>query len=134
MLEVYSVGVEVAAGAAIPLNTVVLGGRGCSAERVVGTSTIQFVKAGVYPVHVDVSAIATVAGDIAVQLYKNGIAQPQAIQQETAADTTSRHALSFDTLVQAAKSCECQCSNPTNVAIVNASENPVTFDIHVTIP
>lgn len=82
----------------------------------------------------DVSAIATVAGDIAVQLYKNGIAQPQAIQQETAADTTSRHALSFDTLVQAVKACDCQCQNPTNVTIVNASENPVTFDIHVTIP
>ena len=44
------------------------------------------------------------------------------------------NALSFDTLVQAAKSCECQCSNPTNVTIVNASEDPVTFDIHVMIP
>ena len=130
MLEVYSKGVVVAPGAAIPLNTVAVD-VGCN-EKLVGASTIQFSKCGTYRVTVDCSAVAGAAGDIVIQLYKDGVPQSQAIQTETAADTTSAHAMSFDTFVQVPHK-NCPCMGTTDITIVNAGEESVTFDVNVTV-
>lgn len=113
MLEAYSLNIDVAANTAIPFQNVSLK-KGCTAE-LSGTNTITLNKCGVYMVAVD--ATASVATTI--QLYKDGIAQPQAQSTGTA--------LSFVTLVQVPEnnSC-CPCSSGTTLQIIN--ETAATYD------
>lgn len=133
MLEVYSNNVIVVADEPIPLNNVALY-KGTSAQ-LLGASTIQFNKCGVYEVTVSFSATATTAGDISVQLRKNGILQPQAISTITAADATSIHSSSFTTLVQVSENNSpcCACSTPTRVEIVNVGVGATLNNIDVTV-
>lgn len=132
MLEVYSKNVTVAPNSAIPLNTIAFV-RGC-AEKLSGAATIQFLRSGAYSVKVTCSAVASAAGDISIQLYKNGVAQPQAAQTVTAADTTSSYSLSLDTIVSVSQNgCKCCGNDSTNVTIVNTSDADVIFDIDVVV-
>lgn len=69
---------------------------------------------------------------VSVQLYKNGVAQPQAVSSATGAvgDTV---ALSFDTLVQVAENNTCRCcDSPTLVQVLNVGGD-ATFDINVVV-
>lgn len=108
MLEIYSTNVAVAADTAIPFQNVSLQ-KGCTAE-LSGTSTIKLNKCGVYMVSVDASAEASTT----IQLYKNGVAQPQA--QSTGVSP------SFVTLVQVSdnNSC-CPCATPVSLQVVNTT-------------
>ena len=72
MIQAYSLNVTVPANTSIPFNNVTLQ-KGCTAI-LNGDSTIQFNKCGIYMVEVDASS-ATAS---TIQLYKNGVAQPQA--------------------------------------------------------
>ena len=112
MLEIYSTDVDVAANSAIPFQNVSLK-KGCTAE-LSGASTINLNKCGVYMVAVDAVASASTT----IQLYKNGVAQPQAQSTGTA--------LGFVTLVQVAEnnSC-CPCASGVSLQIVN--ETAATF-------
>lgn len=119
MIEIYSKNVEVAANAAIPLNVTAVN-KGTSIVNN-GAATLQFNKCGLYKVSVSASGIAGEAGDITIQLYKNGVAQAPAVATETAADTTSTHNLSFTTIVQVgANNTNCPCSSPTLVTVINS--------------
>lgn len=106
MLEVYSENVTVAENEAIPFNNVSLK-KGCTAE-LSGTSTIQLNKCGVYMISVDASATESTT----LQLYKNGVAQPQA--QSTGGTPA------FTTLVQVSDNnyC-CACASPTTLQVVS---------------
>ena len=119
MLEVYSTDIEVAANAAIPFQNVSLK-KGCTAE-LSGTSTINLNKCGVYMVECDGSAEATTT----IQLYKDGIAQPQA--QSTGGTPA------FTTLVQVPEnnSC-CPCASGVSLQIVNTTTATFT-DINVCV-
>lgn len=119
MLEVYSTNIDVAADTAIPFQNVSLK-KGETAE-LSGTSTIKLNKCGVYMVAVDASAEASTT----IQLYKNGVAQPQA--QSTGITP------SFVTLVQVSENnCGCPCSSPVTLQVVNTTA--VTFtDANVTV-
>ena len=119
MLEVYSTDLGITADTFIPFQNVSLK-KGCTAE-LSGTSTIKLNKCGVYMVSVDSSA--TVATTI--QLYKDGIAQPQA--QSTGTNP------SFVTLVQVTdnNSC-CPCASGTSLQLMNGTETVLT-DINVVI-
>lgn len=131
MLEVYSKNVAVSSGIAIPMNNVALY-KGTSAQ-LQGTSTIQINKCGIYEVTVSASGIATSNGTVEIQLYKDGVAVPNAVSAQTAADTTGIHALSFSTLVQVNhNNCACQCGSPTNLTVVNTGTG-ATYDIDVTV-
>ena len=113
MLEAYSVNVAVAANAAVPFNNVTVE-KGCTAK-LSAPATIELNKCGVYMVAVDAVASATTT----VQLYKDGVAQPQAQSTGTA--------ISFVTLVQVDRNnsnCNC-CSSPVNLRLV--SNTAVTF-------
>ena len=114
MLEAYSLNVEVASMQPIPFNNVTLK-KGCTAE-LSGTSTIQLNKCGVYMVSVDASAAASTT----IELYKNGIEQPQA--QSTGGTPA------FITLVQVTEnnSC-CPCSSPTTIQVLNVDDAEATF-------
>ena len=112
MLQMYSQNVAVAADSAIPLNNVSLI-KGTTAEPS-GTSSIVFNRCGVYMVSFDASASASTT----VQLYKNGVAQPEAQSTDISP--------SFTTLVQVPSnnSC-CPCSSGTTIQFISDTE--VTF-------
>lgn len=113
MIEAYSLNVDVAADAAIPFQNVSLK-KGCTAV-LDGVSSIELNKCGVYMVSVD----ATTSAVTTIQLYKDGIAQPQA--------QATGQSLSFTTLVQVDKnnSC-CPCASGVVLQVMNDTE--ATFD------
>lgn len=114
MLEAYSLNVEVASDTAIPFKNVTLE-KGRSTE-LSGDSSIQLNECGVYKVSVD----ATASASTTIQLYKNGVAQPQAQSTGTT--------LGFETLVQVPNNnCGCPCSSPTVIQVLNTGEAAATF-------
>ena len=114
MLEAYSLNIDVAANAAIPFNNVHVE-KGCTAV-LPSPSTIQLNKCGVYMVAVDASAAAAAT----IQLYRDDVAQPQAISTGTSP--------SFITLVQVDhnNSCNCPCSRPTTIQVKTPAETTFT--------
>lgn len=134
MIEVYSKNVMVQSEAQIPLNTISLN-KGTSAT-LQGVSSIQLNKCGIYQVIVSAVAIGSAAGEISVQMYKNGIPQPQAITEVTAADATSLNPMSFATLVQVPENNlpNCPCSVPTVISFMNTGIEATfsTFNVNVT--
>lgn len=134
MLEVYSKNVTVAENASVPLNNTVLI-KGTSSQ-LQGASTIQLNKCGIYQVAVSAVAIGSDAGEISLQMRKDGVLQPQAITAVTAADSTSLNPMSFVTLVQVPQNnCpNCICSAPTTIDFVNTGIETEysTFDVVVT--
>ena len=114
MLEAYSLNVTVPAASAVPFNNVTVN-KGCTAT-LNGVSTIELNKCGVYMVSCDFSAAATTT----IQLFKDGVAQPQA--QSTGVSP------SFSCLVQAPQNnCCCACSEPTTVQIRNVGTASATL-------
>lgn len=130
MIEVYSLNVAVDSQSAIPLNNVTIK-KGCTAINS-SPSTIQLNKAGVYMLSCNASATPDEAGLVSIQLYKNGVAQPQAVSSftGTVGDTNT---LSFTTLVQVSEdnTC-CCCDSPTMLQILNVGGD-ATFDINVAV-
>lgn len=108
MLEAYSLNIDVAADTAIPFNNVSIE-KGCTAV-LSSPATIQLNKCGVYAVSVDASTSASTT----VQLYKDGVAQPQA--QSTGITP------SFYTLVQVDKNNTCcACTSPVTLQVLNTT-------------
>lgn len=130
MLQAYSSGLDVAIGAAFSFNNVTLD-KGC-AEKLSAPATVQLNARGVYLVEVDGFATGTDAGINTVQLYVNGVAQPQAISSFTvaAADVIN---FGFKSFVQVAENnCNCNCtSSPTVLQVMNGTE--VLTDAHINI-
>lgn len=133
MIEVYSKNVEVAANGTIPLTTVALL-KGTSTQ-LLGTSTIQLNKCGIYQVTVTGSVIGSAAGDVIVQLEQNGILQPEAISTVTAADATSLHPIGFSTLIQVPNNnnVNCPCSATTTISLRNAGIEATYSSIDVVV-
>lgn len=119
MLEAYSLNAAVEADSYVPFNSTSII-KGCTATKP-SADTINLNKCGVYMVSVDASAEASTT----LQLYKDGVAQPQA--QSTGLTP------SFTTLVQVDKnnSC-CACSSPTTIQIHNSTATTLT-DANITV-
>lgn len=120
MIELYSNNVVAATNASVPFNTITLK-KGCSTVES-GTSSVNLRQNGIYLVSVNASALAQAAGDVSIQLYVNGQAQPQAFASATGT-TTDIVNLSFMTLVQV---CDCNCK-PTVLTVMNTAQT-ATFD------
>lgn len=115
MLEAYSVNVTSAADTAIPFNNVSIE-KGCTVN-MVSPSSIALNKCGVYMVSVD----CTAASSATIQLFKDGVAQPQA--QGTGATP------GFVTLVQVDhNNSKCCCASPTIVEVKNTGTAEATFN------
>ena len=113
MLEVYSVNTGVTATTPIPFENVHIK-KGCTATPS-GTSSIQLNKCGVYMVTCDASAETATT----IQLYRDGVAQPQA----QGIGTTP----CFITLVQVTENnCNCPCSSPTTLQVMNTVDTVFT--------
>lgn len=113
MLEAYSTNVTVAANSFVPFNSTSLV-KGCTATKS-SVDTFNLNKCGVYMVSCDVSAAAATT----IQLFKDGVAQPQA--QSTGLSP------SFVTLVQVDhnNSC-CACDSPTIIQVLNTVAGTLT--------
>ena len=121
MIEAYSTNIDVAEDTAIPFNSVTLE-KGCTATHP-SADTFNLNKCGVYMVSVDTSSEA----EATIQLFKDGVAQPQA-------QSTGGSHQSFSTLVQVTKnnSC-CACSSPTAIQVMNTGAAAVFTSANITI-
>lgn len=120
MIQSYSTNLTVDANTAIPFNNVAIK-KGCSAE-MAGAAAIELNKAGIYMVSVDGSITPAAAGEVSIQLSKNGILQPQAQAIATGAlDSVTN--LKFETLVQVKENNTCSCcTSPTTIQVINGAE------------
>ena len=130
MLQAYSYNLDVAANAAFPFNNITVD-KGCS-DTLSAPASIQLNQRGVYLVEVDGFATPAAATLVSVQLYVNGVAQPQATSSFTgvvaAVDT-----FSFKTFVQVTENnCNCNCtSSPTVLQVING--DTALTDAHINI-
>lgn len=130
MIQVYSDGLTVAAGATVPLNSVTYA-KGCSSNLAGGTILLN--KRGVYLVTVDAYGTVADAGDFAVQVAVNGVPRLDAINRSTTAvgDLTSVKTQAIVTVAQS--DCPCNCTSaPTAVQIINPSDVGAT-DAHYNV-
>ena len=121
MFEAYSLNVEVPATSAVPFKNVTLDK--CNDINLSGDSTIHLNRCGVYEVCVDSSATAAST----LQLYKNGVAQPQA--QSTGGTP------SFVTFVQVpTNNSNCPCSSPVTIQVMNPTDAAETItNVNITV-
>lgn len=126
MLETYSQNISVLTNTAIPFNNTPIE-KGCTSIKT-DTNTIALNREGVYMVSFDASASAsTVAGDIRVQLTKDGTFIPQAIAVNSSTASTDIESLSFVTLVQVNRNNSCRCSDtPVILRFINTGI-PATY-------
>lgn len=124
MLQAYSSNITITAGSAIPFNNVVIS-KGC-AEKLTAPATVEIERRGVYIVKVDGFGTGSAAGDETIQLYVNGVAQPQAQCQFTTASGSISN-FSFNTLVQVSENnCNCNCYTSPTVIQVRAEGDDLT--------
>ena len=119
MLQVYSDNLTVAANTAFQFNNVVVD-KGC-AEALSAPATIQLNQRGVYLVEMDGYATPEAATEVTVQLYVNGVAQPQAISSFVPASVTDARTFGFKTFVRVTQNnCNCNClTSPTTLQFMN---------------
>ena len=119
MIEAYSTNIDVGADSNIPFNSVSLC-KGCTVRKS-AVDTFNLNKRGVYMVAVD----ASTGTSSTIQLYKDGVAQPQA--QSTGITP------SFVTLVQVDHdNNDCCCTSPTVLQVRNTVAGTFT-DANITI-
>ena len=119
MLQVYSDNLTVAENTVFPFNNVVMD-KGCG-EALSAPATIQLNKQGIYLVEMDGFATPDAATEVSVQLYVNGVAQPQAITSFVPAAITDTRTFGFKTFVRVLQNnCNCNClTAPTTLQFMN---------------
>ena len=132
MLQAYSSNLTVDANTAFPFNNVTID-KGCG-ETLSAPASIQLNQRGVYLVEVDGYGTGAADGINTVQLYVNGVAQPQGISSFTAATTTTSN-FSFKSYVQVtSNNCPCNCiSSPTVLQILNGEQGLIAAHINVLV-
>ena len=133
MLQVYSSNLAVDANAVFPFNNVVVD-KGCG-ETLSAPATIQLNKQGVYLVEMDGFATPDAATEVSIQLYVNGVAQPQAITSFVPAAVTDTRTFGFKTFVRVLENnCQCNClTSPTTLQFMNGTTALSEAHINVVI-
>lgn len=131
MLQVYSSNLAVDANTVFPFNNVVMD-KGCG-ETLSAPATIQLNKAGVYLVEMDGFATPDAATEVSVQLYVNGVTQPQAISTFVPAAVTDTRTFGFKTFVRVLENnCPCNClTSPTTLQFMNGTT--AVSDAHINV-
>ena len=83
-----------------------------------GTPTAKIVKSGLYLVMFSANAIATTAGNITMQLFRNGVAVSGANATVTAANTTDTNNITLHTLIEVGNACCCSGITNSNIPLV----------------
>ena len=131
MLQVYSSNIAVEANAYFPFNNVIVD-KGCG-ESLSAPATIQLNKRGVYLVEMDGFATPDTATEVSVQLYVNGVAQPQAVSTFVPAAVTDTRTFGFKTFVRVQENnCPCNClASPTTLQFGNG--DTALTDAHINV-
>lgn len=131
MLQVYSDNLSVAAETAFPFNNVIID-KGC-AESLSAPATIQLNQRGVYLIEVDGYATPDATTNVTIQLYINGVAQPQAKSSFMGTAVTATDTFGFKTLVRVTENnCPCNClASPTILQIMNLETS--LSDAHINV-
>lgn len=134
MIEAYSSNITVLANQPVPFNSVSIAKGCCVTQRAL--NTFVFNECGVYEVHFDASAAVSGADaeNIQLQLYKDGVPQPQANTIANSTSTTDVEAMGFTTFVQVPKdNIPCCGSTPTTIQIMNGAAEAVLTTANITI-
>lgn len=132
MLQIYSNDIDLdvpATGAAyVPFNNVSKA-KGCD-SRLIAPGTVQIDRQGVYHVSVTGTAAGT-AGDYFVQLYVNGVAQPETLKRVTLAAAAYSTLALDDYVTVRCNNTNCCYSSPTLVqlGISSAAGTAGTVDL-----
>lgn len=107
-------------------------GTGCSI-RAMGSTGVEISKPGLYLVTVNASCSeAGTAGDITLQLNRNGVAIPGALATDTSAAETSIANVSFCTILEVLSSCAC-VDNTTMLTIENIGVNATIQNVEMNV-
>ena len=133
MLQVYSNNLSMEAEQAFPFNNVVLD-KGC-AENLSAPATIQLNQRGIYLVEVDGYATPDATTEVTIQLYVNGVAQPQAKSSFMGTAVTATDTFGFKTFVRVTENnCQCNClTSPTILQVMNLETSLSDAHINVVI-
>jgi len=126
MIEAYSNNIDVAAGSSIPLNNVSL--QAGSTVTLVGASTVRLNCPGIYCISMDGYAEPSEAGDVTIQLVKDGINLTQAVSTFTGA-TGDSNTFHFDAKVKI----PCQCAVPSEIQFLNSGVGVTGLHINVSV-
>ena len=132
MIQAYSRALPLGIDGIVSFNSVVMD-KGC-ADAIVGTSTIQLNKAGIYKIEFHAEALAVTAGTVAFAMSVNGVEKAQDTTSITGATTTSTVTVPIVTLVQV-RNTECKCScktEPTTIQFENIGVATVS-DVNVVV-
>lgn len=131
MLQIYSDNLAVAANTVFPFNNVILD-KGC-AENLSAPATVQLNKQGVYLIEMDGFATPDAATEVSIQLYVNGVAQPQAITSFMGTSVTATDTFGFKTFVRVLQNnCNCNClTSPTTLQFING--DTALSDAHINV-
>ena len=132
MINAYSRGVTLATDGIVPLNTVTIE-KGCSVS-LLGTSSINLKKAGVYKVEFYAESLAGVSGAVQFSMLVNGVAQQGNTTRIAGATTTGSVTVPIVALVQVGHNdCKCNCNSmPTVIQFVNDGVATIS-DVNVVV-
>lgn len=134
MIEAYSTNVAVAANQPVSFNSVSIA-KGCNVIQQ-NVNTFLFNDCGLYELEFDASGAISGAdaANIVLQLYKNGVPQPQAITQANSTATTDIETFGFKTFVQVPTgNSNCCCVTPITVQILNGNAAITLANANITI-
>lgn len=109
---------------------------GCSIRHTVETPTINIASSGLYLVTFSASGVESgTAGDITLQLFRNGIAVPSAIATANSASATDIVNLSNSTIIEVDRVCPCANSGLTAIplTLVNTGVGATFSNISLTV-
>lgn len=131
MLQLYSDGISVDAGAAIPLNNVVYA-KGNSATQG-APATIFLNQRGVYLIEADAYGSVAAAGDFGIQIAVNSVPRLDAINEATGAVGSLSSVSTKCIVIVPYTNCPCNCTSAaTTVQLINPSEVGTT-DAHYNV-
>nr|DAJ99928.1 MAG TPA: BclA protein [Caudoviricetes sp.] len=106
---------------------------GCSIRFVPGSTQVNIKTPGLYYVTFNgYGAESETAGNITVQMSRNGVLVPGAIASANSSAVTGLESLSFSTIVRVSPSCSC-VDNNTTLTFVNTGVNTTFANTAITI-
>ena len=124
MIQAFSSNLSIQSNSPIQFNNVVID-KGC-AEKVTAPATIELEQRGVYLVKVNGFGTGAAAGTETIQLYVNGVPQPQGQDQFTTASANISN-FGFNCFVQVSQNnCSCNCYSAPTVLQVWAGDQELT--------
>lgn len=119
VLDAYSIAsTNVAVNALVPFTTNYIK-TGVSISDSVAASTINLNKSGIYLITfgATVANQAASAGDVTIQIYRNGTEVPGAVATESSSGPTDLASISISTIIQVDDVCPCSGMGYTNIPI-----------------